>query len=110
MRPEPGHSGSTPTAAAPLTPAPERGVLGPASTSSPHRELEKKEEHLQLPSTPETFEVARKLIESTVPQSLQSRNRPPEAEAPVPAKQGVLSMGNLVMMTRHRGHHTAMVP
>lgn len=58
----PGHLSPKPTVSALLALGPRRGSLGPESLDSLQRE---RQEDLQLPSTLETFEAARELIEDT---------------------------------------------
>lgn len=92
-RPVPGHLDAAPTAM-----APEKGALSPPLTSPPPPGRRKRRT-LHLPSTPGTFEVARELIKSPMPQPLRAHERPPEAEAPVPAKQAVPLKGKLLMLS-----------
>lgn len=94
-----GHLSTITIAAAPSTLAPGRGASTPASMSPLTRDVE--EEDLQLPSTPETFEMARELIENTMPPPLppQVRGRSTETEAPAPKQRAVPSKEKPVLMS-----------
>lgn len=100
------HWSPEPAVMAPLTLAPQKGSLSLGPMYCP--QVDRQEELLQLPFTPETFEAVKELIEETGLPSTPRRDRDQELAL---RKAAVPSRSKLAIMARScsTGQHTSLI-